>query len=164
MRPSGDMLAAATGALTRLGCLTTGGANQPAPSSLSSVTAASCTICQPSCARALGSAPGEHSLRSWAAVCAYSFAAAATLTSTRDSRRLLDVIAFQLLGASRLVASPPRRWYSSPLQRHPSVARADVAKVRGQRRVLALAALVDEQRGEHVEVTMPESSRDDRSR
>jgi len=119
------MLAAATGALTRLGCLATGGANQPALSSLSSVTAASCTIRQPSCARALGSAPGERSLRSWAAVCAHSFAAAATLTSTRDSRRLLDVIVLQLLGTSRLDASPPRRWYSqscsaTPLSRAPT--------------------------------------------
>jgi hypothetical protein len=31
--------------------------------------------------------------------------------------------------------------------------------VRGPRRIPAFAALVDEQRGEHVEVTMPESSR-----
>jgi len=124
-RPSGDTLAAATGALTRLGFLATGGANQPGPSSVSSVTAASCTMRQPSCARARGSAPAERSLRSWAVVCAHSFAAAATLTSTRISRRLLYVPAFQLVGASGPNVSPPRRWYSqacsaAPLSRVPT--------------------------------------------
>ena len=77
-RPSGDTLAAATGALTRLA---TGGANQPGPGIVSSVTAASCTMRQPSCARARGSAPAECSLRSWAVVCAHIFAPAASLTS-----------------------------------------------------------------------------------
>jgi len=108
-RPSGNTLAAATGALTRLA---TGGKNQPGPSSLSSVTAASSTMRQPSCARARGSAPAERSLRSWAVVCAHFFAPAATLTSTRVSRRLLYVPFFQLVGASGPDVSPPRRWYS----------------------------------------------------
>ena len=153
-RPSGDTLAAATSVLTRLA---TGGVNQPGPSSVSSVSRRPLAPCASRAAHEQG-APHPQS-----AACAAGPWSARTssprpqLSSRRESAGACCTCrlpARRRLEAGHLAAEEV---VQPGQQRHPSVARrADVAKVRGPRRV---PALVDEQRGERVKVPSREASR-----